>query len=382
MINENGLFSGGRIVAGYLWKYLKSMFPSSGDILFITGGVGDSAFYRTCNVAEELSFNGFVSSVTISDNPCLLHLAKNFKIFVFHKVIYSEKIKNFVNEIKKQNKEIVFETDDLNFDPQYLLQMDYYKNATPEERRNFENGLGREILEDDYVRVATTTTNYLARKIEEKGKKVFVVKNKISEREMKLADSIIKKEKIKDGFIRVGYFSGTPSHDKDFATIAKALAEILENHKNVKLVLAGPLEIDDSLNKFKERIDILPRVSRDKYYENIYGVDINLAPLELGNSFCESKSELKFIEAGVVGVPTVAVGNETYSGAIIDGADGFLAKTKEEWIIKLEMLISDGNLRKIMGEKAREKVLAIYTTKNGKSFKYYDYLKLKLNVNH
>ena len=34
--------------------------------------------------------------------------------------------------------------------------------------------------------------------------------------------------------------------------------------------------------------------------------DINLAPLEVGNPFCEAKSQLKFFEAGLVNCTTIA----------------------------------------------------------------------------
>ena len=68
-----------------------------------------------------------------------------------------------------------------------------------------------------------------------------------------------------------------------------------------------------------------PFASWEKHLENIAGVDINIAPLEIGNPFCESKSELKFIEAGIVGVPTVAAATQTFREAIEDGVDGFVA---------------------------------------------------------
>jgi glycosyltransferase involved in cell wall biosynthesis len=108
-------------------------------------------------------------------------------------------------------------------------------------------------------------------------------------------------------------------------------------------------------------------------------VDINLVPLE-DNSFCQAKSELKFFEAGILGIPTVAVYNETFVGAIEDGVTGFLAKNKLDWTEKIGQLVADNNLRKTMGEKAREKTLKDYTNKNSHSEEYYNYLSSRLKI--
>jgi len=378
IIQKNGIKSGGRIIIEYLKDYLKSFFVGSGDILFITGGIGDKAHFRAFGVAEELELHGFNCAVTNTDNFGLVKLANKFKIFIFHKISVNEKIVEFLKEIKKQNKEIIFDTDDLDYDPAYLKFMDYFFQITPAEKSEYEKGIGAEIINDPYVKICTTTVNYLADKLREKNKKVFVVPNKISNRELEIADKILKKEKKQDGFLRIGYYSGTLSHNKDFATISDALMEILEKNKNVKLLLAGLLETEDKLNKFKNRIEILPRVLRSEYYANVYKCDINIIPLEIGNPFCESKSEIKFIEAGILKIPTVAVKNRTFGEAIVDGENGFLADDTEEWTEKLNQLIENENLRLKMGENARKKVLKYYTNKNSSNKNYYDYLESKI----
>lgn len=378
MVQRNGIRSGGKIVGGYLSAYLKSFSVGAGEILFITGGIGDKAHYRAYGVAEELGLHGFRAAVTVSDNPCLSRLADRFKIFVFHKVSCDKKIRKFIEIIKKQGKEIIFDTDDLDFDPQHLSSMEYLSQISPAERVEYAKGIGAEILNDPYVKVATTTVAYLAEKLRQKDKRVFVVSNKISESELGIAEKVAAQKKKDDGCVRIGYYSGTPSHNKDFATITAVLAEILEKYENVKLVLAGPLDMEDKLSKFGGRIEILPRVSREKYYANLYRSDINIVPLEMKNPFCEAKSEIKFIEAGILGIPTVAVRNRTFSEAISDGQDGLLAGTREEWAAAFEKLITDANLRRQMGEKARQKVLRDYTVKNSHSMEYYAYLEEKV----
>jgi glycosyltransferase involved in cell wall biosynthesis len=256
--------------------------------------------------------------------------------------------------------------------------MDYFKNAGDIEKAQLEKGLGREILEDEYVKIATTTTDYLAKILEKKGKKVFVVKNKICNAELDLANEFLKnKEKPKDDFIYLGYFSGTPSHNKDFATITNALVAVMRKYINVKLILAGPLEKDNELNEFEDRIITLSLVPRGEHFRNIQKADINLIPLET-SPFCEAKSELKFFEAGILGIPTVAMCNETFSRAIEDGFTGFLAGNTLEWTKKLSQLVENEKLRKEMGEKAREKTLRDYTNKNSHSEEYYNYLRKKI----
>ena len=378
IVKRNGPVGGGKIVAGYLGTYLKSFRVGTGDVLFITGGVGDKAHYRAFGPDEELIRHGFKCAVTVADNPNLPKYVDKFKVFIFHKVNSSKKAEQLVREIKKQSKEIMFDTDDLDFDPQYLKDMDYFSRIGPAERAEFQKGIGAWLLNDPYVKTCTTTVSYLADKLKEKGKEVIIVLNKLSDKELALADKIIKKNKPKDGFIRLGYYSGTLSHNKDFATITDALIFILEKYNQVKLILAGPLDMEDKLNKFKDRIEVLPRVPREKYYENVYKCDINLVPLELGNPFCEAKSEIKFIEAGILKIPTVAVKNRTYFEAIEEGVDGFLAGDNSEWIEKISKLIEDENLRKSMGEKAREKVLRDYANCNSHNQIYYDYIKSKI----
>ena len=92
-------------------------------------------------------------------------------------------------------------------------------------------------------------------------------------------------------------------------------------------------------------------------------MDINLAPLERGNPYCRAKSELKYIEAGILGVPTIASRIDAFEYAIRDGENGLLAGNTEEWTAALEQLITDADLRREMGERARADIYARYTPK-------------------
>ncbi|MDD3498063.1 MAG: glycosyltransferase [Candidatus Moranbacteria bacterium] len=381
-IRKNGIIKGGKRVWEYLFIFIKSFFGArEGEILFITGGVGDSAHYRSYNVAEELELHGFRCSVMIQDNPLIYRYAKKFSIFVFQKTVATPTLEKLIKKIKEEKKEIIFETDDLIFDEKYLHQMDYWKQMDRFTKKQYVGGQGSEILNDPYVRICTTTTNFLKNKLEEMKKRVFLVPNKICNKELEIANNIYEtrnKSARKRGCVSIGYFSGTISHNKDFAEITDVLLDLLDKYSNLRLVLAGPLDIENKLNRFKERIDKLPMVSRAKHYVNVSSVDINVVPLEIDSDFCQAKSELKFFEAGILGVPTVATATQTFKEAIDEGVDGFLASNSEEWKEKLEKLITDADFRGKMGEKARRKASEKYTNRNSENEEYYSYLRSKI----
>ncbi|HAT73763.1 MAG: Methyltransferase type 11 [Candidatus Moranbacteria bacterium GW2011_GWF2_36_839] len=382
ILKNEGIFQGGKRFLKIGWRYLKMMKPvKAGDILFIAGGAGGaSAIFRVHNQSEELGLHGFKCQVITQDNPWMLSNFSKFEIFIFQRVLVTEKISKMIAKIKEAGKEIIFETDDLLFDPKYFKHIDFFKGMNKLERGLYKDGLGAEILNDLYVKTCVTTTSYLAQILKEKNKYVLISKNKISNCELELCENILKnKKKINDGWIRLAYLSGTPSHDKDFATIILELEKIMEKYSQVRLYLLGSLEIGSALDKFQDRIDKFKHVDRKKYFENVYKfVDINLSPLEADNPFCEAKSEIRFSGTGILNIPTVAVRNQTFSEAISDGVDGFLAGDTNEWVEKISQLVENEKLRIEMGQKARGKVLRDYTNKNSHNEEYYNYLRSKL----
>jgi len=88
--------------------------------------------------------------------------------------------------------------------------------------------------------------------------------------------------------------------------------------------------------------------------------DINLAPLVSDNPFAQSKSEIKYMEAGLVKVPTVASPTDAFRYAIRPNENGFLAATEEEWVAALSMLVEQEGLRVATGEQAYEDVIERY----------------------
>ena len=137
--------------------------------------------------------------------------------------------------------------------------------------------------------------------------------------------------------------------------IKPAIKQLLKKYSNVQLHIVGILDIPKDMKPFENQIVTHDYVDWDKLPVLISEVDINLAPL-VDSIFNRAKSEIKWIEAALVKVPTVASKIGAFSDAVVDGETGLLA-TDEEWFDKLEALVLSPELRQKIADAAYRAVL-------------------------
>ena len=106
----------------------------------------------------------------------------------------------------------------------------------------------------------------------------------------------------------------------------------------------------------------------EREVKDLQGIDIGVYPLT-NNEWILGKSGLKAIQYMAFGIPTVATNVGTTSKIINHKINGWLVKTEDEWTEALEILIKDSDLRRKIGENARETVLENYS-KNVIKFQY------------
>ena len=161
----------------------------------------------------------------------------------------------------------------------------------------------------------------------------------------------------RDG-LRLGYASGTSTHQRDFAAIAPVLAGILAGHSGVSLTVVGCLELAEypGLAPLAGRIEVRPLVPHHELPAELARFDLNLAPLEVDNLFCRSKSAVKYIEAGLVEVATVASAIPAFAGAVRHGETGFVAGDAGQWEAALLACVRDPALVRDLGRAARDHV--------------------------
>ncbi|HCW52900.1 MAG TPA: hypothetical protein DG753_03985 [Clostridium sp.] len=327
------------------------------QILFTAENISFATRYRVEHLRENLLLNGINSEFKVVSNIDINEI-KKFDYLVMYRCEYSDKIKKIINICKENNIKVFYDIDDYIFNYEKIkslkfLQDDEYKNFN----KHCKNIYSAMKLCDEFI----TSTDSLKTAInDEFNLPVHIVRNRAS-MEMVIL-SLIAKEKIirESGKVIIGYFSGSKTHNEDFNMISDVLFEIMSNNDNVCLKIVGCLELDKKFDKFNSRIEKVDFVEWKKLPCEIAGVDINLLPVE--NTFFHScKSENKWVEAALVGVPTVASYNDEFKN-IISSDVGILCSSVEEWKTAIEKLIKDKDYRNTIGNNAHEYVLKKYTT--------------------
>ncbi len=142
---------------------------------------------------------------------------------------------------------------------------------------------------------------------------VEIVGNTVSDDVLTMSNAAFanRTNNLKKEDIIIGYASGSPTHEKDLNTVQTVIAKILKQYTHVKICLIGEIDFPKRWEKFSERIRKIPSVNYLLLPQVLATFDINIAPLE-NRPFAEAKSELKYFEAGLVGVPTVATATVTF----------------------------------------------------------------------
>ncbi|NJL09825.1 MAG: glycosyltransferase family 4 protein [Calothrix sp. SM1_7_51] len=161
--------------------------------------------------------------------------------------------------------------------------------------------------------------------------------------------------KLERDYISIFYGSGTKTHDADFKVAGAAIARIMEKYPNVKLTIIGYLTLPDYLKPYSERVNRVGLLSNlDVYWEFLFQSDINIAPLSK-SLFNDCKSEIKWLEAAIFGIPSVVSSTQMYLEVLQDGQDSLIADNSEEWFDKLDLLVSNSQVRLQIAENAKIK---------------------------
>ena len=335
-----------------------------GEVLFINGCcIENPTRYRVLHQMEQLRLSGYTcNKVFFEDLDDKMEA--NYRLFIFYRCEWTKEVDAFIKLAKSHNKKLIFDVDDLIIDTKYTDKVPFIQELLPRNRAVFDDIVRRTGKTLALCDLATTTTKTLSEELGRVVPKTYINRNVASKEMIDCAQKAYEKQRVKAKEIKLGYFSGSLTHNEDFELIRSALERILNQYPEVKLMLVGELSANDSLKRYGDRIIKLDLTGWRKLPELIAQVDINLAPLE-DTIFNRSKSEIKWIEAALVHVPTVASCVGAFEEMILPMETGVLCdNTEQSWFESLQKIIESSELRNKIGENAYRYVMKNCTTES------------------
>ncbi len=151
----------------------------------------------------------------------------------------------------------------------------------------------------------------------------------------------------------ITYGSGSTAHDQDFALAAPGLAAVMAAHADVGLKLIGPVSLPAPLQGLEHRVWRLDALPYGEYLRELADSDLTIAPLA-DDGFNGFKSQVKVLEAGLLGVPFVA-SHTLYDRYVDDGVSAVLCED-DRWEEHLARVVEDLPLRRQLAQAGRESV--------------------------
>jgi O-antigen biosynthesis protein len=329
--------------------------------------------YRVQNLVTALAGAGCESSwMTIDAAVGRVQEIGTAKLLVLWRTAWDDSLALILRAARSNGAIILFDADDLIIEPK-LARVDVIDGIRTQglSEREVASYYRRTLTSFEASDWASCTTQELGAAMRRRGKPTFDVPNGFDEGAHRRARLAVRRRRaaMSDGVLRIGYATGTRTHQRDFAAVAEPISCILRERPDRRLVLFrqpgnGPPLLDpaefSALRGLEGQIEWRELVSPDDLPDEIARFDINIAPLEVGNAFCEAKSEVKFLEAALVEVCTVASPTGPFRRAIRPGETGFLADDAASWAAILRRLLEDATLRRRIGRAAYRDVLWTY----------------------
>lgn len=333
--------------------------------LFIVKDESYATRYRVDHLMEQYLIQGRPVKKILIDN---LH-ASDIHVGEYHALIIyrcsdTRELSNLIEKFHDSGKNVWFEVDDYIFDYNAVKNLDFVKFSKDTDYEQYCRDMFWLMQKcDGYLTSTNTLKNVIQRYFPEKP--VLLHRN-VASYEMRTLSRIAfdkhkKQQDPEQKTITLGYFSGSWTHNNDFSLISEALLSILKEYPNVNLLLGGALDIPVELAANYKRIKTFPFSAWTELPEHIASVDINLMPLE-SSLFHSCKSENKWMEAGLVGVPTIASKTQEICSVVRNDEDGCIIRRDENWKNILEELVNNHDKRAEIGRNVRTRVLTEYTT--------------------
>ena len=304
-------------------------------VFYGTGEVSDGV--RLGVPAQGLLQEGFrvkVSRIPQTEDFDLFH------VFIFSRPHLSPILMKFMHLCKQAGKRVVMDLDDdFHHVPQDHPGYSSVGPGNPASLRLLEEAISA-------ADILTVATPVLADRYGALAKRVVVIPNGWNRK-----NPLWEKPAPTRSTVNIGW-AGTITHRQDVALIKREVVHLMRDMPNTLLAIGGDYAVFEAFRAIPEsRRLFLPMSPFEDYPYMLAHFDILLAPLRL-NTFNESKSDIKLLEAGIRRIPWIASSTPAYQEWEIGG---ILAKKEGDWYAALKKLVTHADLRQELGQAGWEK---------------------------
>lgn len=304
---------------------------------------------------------------TSQSNDMRMKGAMNADIIVFQRPLQREKIEA-AKLLKKAGKKIVMDNDDTYIPesgvPTVML-------GTKEDKRDVIATMDSLLKEFASLSdLITVSTDFLAQEYRDVNTHVEVLPNMVDPNDWD------KPLKNSSDTVRIGLVGSVVGND-DYRALQQSLLGAIKGNPKVQLVLfALPPDTEDykyvRKNAYQDAIDYWNKhdvewhhfVPMKNYMRTLNELRLDIMLIPRANTyFNRAKSNIKYLEASMLEIPVIAQGfsdNQSPYQKDIDGSNGLIAYTDDDWREMTLDLINNKRKRVKMGKKARKYVLKHY----------------------
>lgn len=325
-------------------------------VLMASGIDGFCHRYGPLHWAAQLATQGIASTVWAHTDPRLAADLESHDLLVLYRVPDGGWIRHLLGRAAALGRPAVFAVDDLIVAPE-LADPPPLRRRSAAERRLWHDGIRRYRRTLEASDALLATTGPIAAVGRELGLPTALHRQGVSAAELALgAAARAARPAGAAARPRLGYFSGTATHDDDLGAIAAPLAAVLARHPDVELLVAGPVTLPAALVPHAERVVRCGLVGWTELPDLIATCVASLAPLEWRDPFVAAKGAVKFLEAAAVSVPVIASPTDAFCDAVRDGVTGWIAADDAAWEHALDTVLAHPERAAHVGTTARADV--------------------------
>lgn len=211
------------------------------------------------------------------------------------------------------------------------------------------------IKQSDYISV---TTQFLANEVRKYNPNVFIIPNVLNP-ECKQSQPI----EIESDKIRFGYIGGS-CHLPDIELLRGLNNKLTNSGLQYSLNLFGYKHdsiyfdyasvLTNNAN-YAANLNLYPSLPVPDYLVFYNMIDVSLIPL-VSNKFNSLKSELKLVEAGILGKAVIASNVLPYESYLKDKVNCLITNSRTDWFKKMKYLVNNPELAKDLGNQLHDDI--------------------------